>query len=253
MKCKKCGANYRTIELSCPYCHTENLIGKLWMKERSEAELEYEKQRKEIGKKSSLYVADRILTRSILIAVLMFVVLIAGVFIYALSYQGIIELRNKLKHEEILSKLEEYYDNREFGLMDEYMSDMQLDGQDYYVYTQITLLDYYYNRYLNSKYGFIELGAEELAEDDYYLYYAVDYSMDVYNMELGVYSELDPVNKEIYDEYAKEIMSFWVGTLKLTDEEIAILTEEDGYITTGEMDALLNAIKERYTYGEAEN
>ena len=41
MKCKNCGAQYKTRELKCPYCNTENIIGKIWQSERSQAEMEY--------------------------------------------------------------------------------------------------------------------------------------------------------------------------------------------------------------------
>ena len=46
MKCKNCSANYKARELKCPYCNTTNLLGHIWLSEKTEAELEYEKAKK---------------------------------------------------------------------------------------------------------------------------------------------------------------------------------------------------------------
>ena len=82
MKCKNCGAQYKTREVKCPYCNTENLIGKIWQTERTQAELDYEAEKKKLGKiLRSSYMEDRLLTRAILILIGLY---IASVLVVAL-------------------------------------------------------------------------------------------------------------------------------------------------------------------------
>lgn len=49
MKCKNCGANYKTRELKCPYCNTENFIGKIWQAERSRRSWTMKMKRNKLG------------------------------------------------------------------------------------------------------------------------------------------------------------------------------------------------------------
>lgn len=73
MKCNSCGANYKTRELKCPYCGKANALGRLWKIKRTEAEEEYERARKEAGRKISVYSVDRILSRCIVSVIGFFV------------------------------------------------------------------------------------------------------------------------------------------------------------------------------------
>ena len=245
MKCKNCGANYKTIELKCPYCRTENIIGKLWMAERSEAELEYERQRKAVGKKSSVYVIDRILTRSIWITLFAIVLLFVGMYAYAVIADKVILFVNDVNKDKIEATLKEYYENEEYEQMYNYINEKQLERDDYYGYVQAGLVNFYYNEYLNSKYAFLSMTPEEQLKDTYQLNYALRNSVMVYWFDLGVYEEVDTMNKELYEKYRKEMLSFWIGTLKLTEEEVRYFTEENKYVYSDYIDALVVKVKER--------
>lgn len=245
MKCKSCGANYKTRELRCPYCHTENMVGKLWMVERSEAELQYEQRRKELGKKASPYVIDRIFTRLIVIAVAVFILLccvtIFGIVIYYKAW----DIKRDWNIDKIEKQMEEYYENGEYDRLYAYMSEYELIGEEYYEYSQAVLLSYSYNEYLGHKYAYLEMTEEEKWEDDYHLEYALKESVDAYNMDSVAYAEIDERNEELYETYQQEIMSFWKTVLQLTDEEIEKITDKDNYMTSEEKDALIQDIKER--------
>ena len=60
MKCIHCGANYKTKELECPYCHTPNLQGREWLNERNKVEKKYKKTKEEVIKKGTPYIISRI-------------------------------------------------------------------------------------------------------------------------------------------------------------------------------------------------
>ena len=245
MKCKNCAANYKTRELKCPYCGTENLLGRIWQVERTQAEWNYEKEKKEVKKKIfSPYMADRILNRCLVVIVCLYIVSIAVVFlVFYLGdvFQKAAFAKNK---DKIEAQMAAYYDAGEFEKLDLYMDDKILDHKEYYAYTQATILNFDYNRYMEYRLGFLALSEEEKLEDDYYLEYALENSRNVYNLECGIYDEPVPENEALYEFYRKEIMAYWVGTLQLSDEEIECLTDRDVYYVE-EMDSIIEGIKAR--------
>ncbi len=245
MQCKNCGANYKTRELMCPYCHTDNIIGKIWKAKRTEAELEYERERKAMGKKYSFYVMDRVLNRALIIAVLSFLLIIIGVFLTFFIQDKYRELRNEIKQDEIIKKLDEYYDEGRYAEMYDYMNKEGVDGDEYYPYIQAALLDFSYQKYLNFKYAFLDMSYDEQMEDDYYIEYAINNSITVYTMDIGVLSELDPKNEELYESYAREIESFWKSIVGLTDDDIEYITSEDTYVVKNNIDKYVANTKER--------
>ena len=245
MKCKNCGAQYKTRELKCPYCNTENLIGKIWQTERTQAELEYEEEKKKVGKVLfSPYMADRLLSRAIVVLIGLHIVSFALIFIViALSYpfQKLLFFMNK---EKIEAQMEEYYQAGEYEKLDVYMEENYVDNADYYTYAQATLMTFDYNNYMEHRLAFEALPQEEKLLDDYHLKYALKHSVEVYKCECGIYKEPDERNMELYERRQKEVRAYWVGELLLTEEEIDSLISAN-YISDSEIMALSEKIKER--------
>ena len=63
MKCKKCGAHYRTRELRCPYCGTANPKGEQWQTQRESAEKELQQLEDTRGKDLRLQAAHKAVNR----------------------------------------------------------------------------------------------------------------------------------------------------------------------------------------------
>lgn len=224
MKCKSCGADYKTRELKCPYCGTENLIGKIWLIERENARQEYEEAYRETVQKSRLYVFDKILNRIILVSaglLLVCALLAALVSVGFDVYRGIYKKENAEKIEETI---EAYYDAGEYWKLYSYMSDHDVLDGDHYQYAQAAFMGFDYEFYKNAVLRFLSMSEEEKQEDDYFLESAIKYSHQVYSMDIGLYSELDPQNEEIYRKNQEEVMAFWRGTLGMTEEEAAFLS-----------------------------
>lgn len=245
MKCKNCGANYKTRELKCPYCNTENLIGKIWQAERSQAEFDYENEKKKVGKALlSPYMFERMLNRALVVVIGLYIVSFAIIVLVFMLSEPLEKLYFSHNKEEIETQMAEYYNAGEYEKLDLYMEEKYVEPQDYYAYTQATLLNFDYNRYMEYRMEFQALPKEEKETDDYYLEYALQNSKAVYNLDCGIYSILDEKNREMYESYQKEIMAYWVGTLKLTEGEIELLTDEESHYYDG-IDEVVQGIKER--------
>lgn len=245
MKCKNCGAEYKAREQHCPYCHTENIIGKIWQSERSLAEKEYEAEKKKVGKElCSPYMADRILNRSLVVIACLYLVSFLVVVLVFFLEDVFHKVWFSFQEEKIVAQMDEYYHAGELEKLDIYMDEQGVDLEKFYAYTQATILNFDYNRYMEYRLGFAALPEEKKLQDEYYLEKAIQYSGRVYRLDCGNYSELSEQNKALYEAYQKEIMAYWVGTLQLSEEDITLLTEAE-YLYSDEMDAIVDRIKER--------
>ena len=248
MRCKNCGANYKTRELKCPYCNTENLIGKIWQAERSQAEKDYENEKKNLGKAIfSPYMLNRFANRSLVLVLGIYAVSIIIITVILLIYDVWGPLYFSLHKEEIEKQMEEYYSAGEYEKLDLYMEENYVKLRDYYAYTQATLMVEDYDSYLECRLRFENLSEEEKLKDEYCLEYAVDNSWEVYALDCGSYSRLDERNKELHEYYQKEIMAYWIGCLKLSEEEIAELTNDD-YLSYDTRTKIIESIKERRSW-----
>jgi len=245
MKCKNCGANYKTRELKCPYCSTENIIGRIWKAQRSEAELEYERARREMGKKSSPYVMDRVLTRAIVIIILVTILFFIGVAITCFIVEKAGDTWEAANDPKIFQEVKTYYKNGQYEKIDEMREKYDMNGEEYFPYMQAASMNFDYNSYLEHKYAFMDMTDEEKMEDDYELEYFLRDSVDVVTLNIGRYSELHQMNQELYDEYVTEIKSAWIGILKMTDEEIEYISNKENNLSSSDYETLMTKIKER--------
>lgn len=244
MKCKNCGANYKTRELKCPYCNTENVVGKLWQTERTRAEIDYEKEKGKVGKIIfSPYMYDRLISRAMYVLVILHIVSIAAVFLVALGSYGWQELRFRLNKAEIEAQMDEYYTAGEYEKLDAYMEEYEaISG--YKTYSTAIAMNWRYDEYLENRLNFQQLSEEEKSKDDYHLKYAIDYSAQAYNYECDIYGKYDK-NAELKADYQKEIMAYWVAELELTEDEITMLTSEEKYSYYDEARLIAQNVKDR--------
>jgi len=245
VKCKNCGANYKTKELKCPYCNTENLIGKIWQTERTQAELDYEAEKQKVGKVLlSPYMAERLLNRAIIILIGLFIASFLVIVIVVILSGPIEKLIFKMNQEEIEAQMEEYFTAGEYDKLDAYMEENFVESKDYYAYTQVTLMMFDYDSYMNHRLQFELLSKEEQLEDDFHLKYALKDSLDVYLCAWGNYREVDDRNAELFESMQKEIKAYWLGELMLTENEIEELIAVD-YSSEIDEEKYMNLIKER--------
>lgn len=245
MKCKSCGADYKTRELKCPYCGTENVIGRIWLIERSAAYQEYEEAKERVRRKSRIYVFDKVLNRILLVSTALFLLCIILCFAVFAGYELYRNAYRSIHGEEIEHTMEEYYTAGEYRELYKYMSKYDLFGLDHYAYSQAAFLSFDYDFYKTEALCFLSQSEEEKQEYDYYLRSAIEYSHDVWHLDAGLYSEPDPNNVEMHETYKKDIMAFWKGMLGMKEEEIEFLTEGEEYLSSKELDDLIETIRKR--------
>lgn len=228
MRCKHCGGNYKTRELVCPYCETENIIGKLWHVQRSKAELEYEEARKEAGKRISIYVLDRVLSRILLVCVLAMILSVVGVGVFFAAEEAYYYIYQKTNAKEIEATLKDYYDKGEYDELHQYMQKYQLfDREKRYVYSQAALMEFNYDEFLDGKMVLAQLPSEQLREKEYYVSAVLNYSVKVYRNDVGVYEKIAPENEALLKKRQEEVVAFWRGICKITPQEEAMLCGEE--------------------------
>ena len=243
MKCIHCGANYKTMELECPYCHTPNQKGREWLKERNKAENKYKKTREEVIKKGTPYIVSRILMYIAITMVVFSVISFCAVVAFFLNEE--FKKNGYVSKTEAQEQMEEYYNNEEYLELYFYMSENELFDEEYYVYSQAALLANKYHKYQAKKMSMLEEFEKGVPDDDYYVSFTLSESAEIYKIDVGIYDEEVSQNQEIYDMYREEIMSFWVGTLGLTDEEIELVSDKDSYLFYDDEQALVKKIFER--------
>lgn len=245
MKCKNCGANYRTRELKCPYCGTENMIGKIWLIERDTVDQQYEEAQKTVGKGNMRYVANKVMNRIILVSTVLFFLCILLVILAAMGYSSYKKLYKNINKEKIESRMEEYYQNGEYGELYDYMTKYDLYSLENYIYSQAAFVGVDYEYYKTDMLSFLSTPDEDKASREYLFSNAFKFSIRTYTLDAGLYSEEVPENQELYDSCRLEIMSFWKGMLGMTDEEVDMILDEDFDFYGHEMDTLTAALMER--------
>lgn len=246
MKCKNCGANYRTRELKCPYCGTENVIGRIWLIEREEADRELVQAKRQGGARNVLYVADKVMNRILMVSTTLFVLLIA---IAAIVFTAEAYLQKIYKKVNLSSRMEqtmqEYYENWEFTKLYDYMDKYDLFSQEYYAYSQVCFMQFDYDMYKNDILTFLCVPDDEKEERRFLLENAIKFAARTYNVDAGIYSEQAEENEKIYAYFRQEMEAFWYGMLGMTEEEVAMILDEDFSFYGAEYTALVDEILER--------
>lgn len=226
MKCKNCSANYKARELKCPYCDTTNLLGHIWLSEKTEAELEYEKTKREYGGISK-YVVYRVLTRVLVLEVVVGILIFLGVVAYFFLEETFTSVSFKMNKDKIEVKMEEAWKSEDYDRLDAIMDKYNIDGQDYYIYTQATIIHSDYERFTEARLGFLMLSEEEKQSREYEIESSLEKAYDLLAVDFGLYDELAKENEAQYERVKAEVEAYLRGTLGMTQEEYRTFAETE--------------------------
>ncbi len=243
MKCRNCGAHFRARELDCPYCGTPNPKGAMWQRERQAAEAEYDRVSGVVAPALRRQAANRFLNRLLLIEAgifALFFVILAAVFFMG----GVAGKMHYFFHrEEVEAELAALYREERFGALYARLSELDLVGEAFYEYSQISLLYYDYEDFTGARMEFIALrdGGEEVEEDD--VEWLLNRMHDLLSPHIPAYPEFTERNNEYLKRWQADVEQFATAVLGMGEEETAVLRQD--YITMEETDALVQAVLQR--------
>lgn len=255
MKCSNCNGDYRTRELKCPYCGTENLLGSLWVIEISQAERDLKRAKLEKGLRGwTIYDVNRIVSR---ISLVLFVIAIIGTIIIAgisIGDWGMQELYLISHKDGIQEAIETCYEQGDYMKMKSYMDEYELyNKEEYEKYSQLALhcSDYFWVQDLLSKIVQDRRSPKPSEMDSYESWTAgiLKRSFDVYvwfyQMDERYKLDIAPENRELFQAWHDEMIALWVGTLCMTDEEIQEVISSDYYLVYDVAERLAQSIVAR--------
>ncbi len=231
MRCKNCGANYRTAELRCPYCETENLVGKFWLVRRTETIKNLERDMKAAKQRYVPYVASKLLSKMIFIVLVAIIVL---AFVDSKSGESLLSSKDYMKRLHDAGK---YYDL--YRYMDK--KDNFTSAPEYL--TQSSLMAMEYNNFLTYRMSYLPDDANNWEAD--YVSMVMSKAMHIYTHEIGTYNKEHPENAKQYELYNTRILAFWKGTMMCDDSEVAWLADPESQWHSAELKQLCDKIKAR--------
>lgn len=250
MKCKNCGANYHLMDRQCPYCHTRNILGRIWIERTEEAQNYYDETQKHVMKTLPIRVANGLANWLIVIFIVVYILIISGVFAYFYSADKINDIQKSNNLNKITAQMEEYYTNGEYDKLYHYMDANEMFGEEYYKYSQMALLYYDYEEFLKQKQGFFQdidngkADREDLIYDISITLYKVS---DVITADIPAYPDMDEDNKAIHQKYADDVKVFCRTMFGMSEEEVLALSQE-GY-TINEEGKLEQISEDDYRWG----
>lgn len=218
MKCKNCGGNVSVNDLKCPYCGTPNPEGMAFQKEVHKKKRFNEYLREEITEQMKLPLRHRVLNLSLIILlVITFLLFALCIVVHVIFDIGIPSLNRPRHYEE---QLEQMYEDGLYGELDYAMESWNLDASDYPEYTQMTILNYYYQQFQVNSMNCIQAMDQGLTPDDYDLEYSVKNARKLLKPDIPAYPDIYPENQEQLSIWQEEALIYLIGILDFTEEDL---------------------------------
>lgn len=222
MKCKRCGAQYSTKELKCPYCGEPNSLGMNWKTTEENARNETESIRKRVRHSAPLYVINQIWNVVIVVAVLL---LVLFVLITAILY-GIETLHDKYVQSTASAvEADALLESDDIEELVEYIEEHDLyQKEEYEKYTERVMV-YKLYRNLQEEMMYFQQ-SEDWNEGEspraYRVKSAIYYSQRMLKEYSRIYGRgLDyPENQSYLEKLQQNTVAFLEGTFELTQEDI---------------------------------
>jgi len=248
MQCKSCGGHYRLAELSCPYCGTENAVGRVWMKNRTDAEIAFEKERVAAGKRWSPFIYNRVITRVLVVIGALYLLSFLAMVIFAAGSELMRGIRQPKRGEDVMQQCAQLYEEERLGelyrVLNEYDDLLDNSSDEVRNWRYAAQLRTAYDRYLNCKLSFFSMTQEERKKDTFELYYLLSYANHCYTDDPYYTDKISKENEARLESYRDEIRACLKGLLNFTEEEFDEFMSRD-YWYSSEMEALETKVRER--------
>lgn len=132
------------------------------------------------------------------------------------------EVHKKKRFNEYLREeiMEQMYEDGLYGELDYAMESWNLDASDYPEYTQMTILNYYYQQFQVNSMNCIQAMDQGLTPDDYDLEYSVKNARKLLKPDIPAYPDIYPENQEQLSIWQEEALIYLIGILDFTEEDL---------------------------------
>jgi len=230
MKCPNCGGEVSVNDVKCPYCQTPNQEGILFQNEVHKRKRFNEYLRRKVIEQMRMPLIQRCMNLGILFLILLLVfqmIMSLGIYLFAEEavFTGI------FKPDDYEEQMAALYEEGSYGELNAFMDRCRLENTDYPVYTQMCILDYDYQRFLEHVMCCMQDMEQNRIPDDYHLEYAFRQAAELLDPYIPAYPDIYPENQEALEAYQKEALICLTGMFRLSQEEVLTLapSEEDPY------------------------
>lgn len=238
MKCKNCAASYSIKELRCPYCGAINPKGWMQKQQRKQAQSDYQTASTKTVGPLRRQMVNRVLNRTLLVEGIVFVLLIAGVFLTFFLQDFFLNVKKSSQKDTMNAHMEELYTQERFLELRQYIDQNHLFSEVNDDYSQMALMYYHYDEFKQSRMTYF-CEQDELKEFHVKtLLWNMNKILQFKNVM--VYSKLTERNKVLWDKYTEDAEIFATSVLGLNDAQMQILTQER--MSSDETDQLVEAI-----------
>ena len=225
MRCYKCGNDYDSDAMTCPFCGQRNFVDRIPGTEEESKGEDLFVAWKTRSIPMFLNIADRFVRKVLRVEKIILVVLILALAFILFAPQVYISASRFIQKDRLLDEFATLYEQEQFAQLSNRMSSTGCKGkQGYEQYTDMALLYREYMDFCSARMAYQEDIADGELEN-----WTIN---DLTNSMRDMFSDLHLSNKTIPDypgndayreRYRNDVLVFAKAVLKLTDEELASL------------------------------
>lgn len=225
MRCYKCGNDYDSGAMTCPFCGQRNFVDRIPGTEEESKVEDLFVARKTKSVPMFINIADRFVRKVLRVEkIIIFVLLLIMVFtlVVAPAFGAAVRF---FKKSSVLSEVSKLYEQEQFTLLvDRMRSGGYMGKEGFEQYTEMVLLYENYLDFCSARMSYQEDIADGELEN-----WTIN---DLTNSMREMFSDLHlpnktipdhPVNDAYREQYRNDVIVFAKAVLKLTDEELARL------------------------------
>ncbi|MBS6396336.1 MAG: zinc ribbon domain-containing protein [Clostridiales bacterium] len=257
MKCPNCGGEVSVNDLKCPYCGTPNPEGIAFHQEVHKRRRFNQYLKDKTMEQMRLPLAHRILNLSLVILFLIvFLLLLVDLGMFLIAEDAFASFRLPDDYEQQMAQM---YEEEQYGELDAFMDQYEIEPADYPVYTQITLLHNDYADFLSNSMECSEALSQGIIPDKYQINFVIKYTLELLYPDIPAYPDIYPENQPILNVWQEEALIYLSGVFGISSEELSALNPDgEPYylLSTNSLSRLEESVIERWKeagYHEADN
>jgi hypothetical protein len=225
MRCYKCGKDYDSDAMTCPFCGQRNFVDRIPGTEEESKGEDLFVAWKTRSIPMFMNIADRFVRKVLRVEKIIIVVLILALAFILFAPQVYISMARFIQKDKLLDEFATLYEQEQFAQLSHRMSSTGCTGkQGYEQYTDMALLYREYMDFCSARMAY----QEDIVDGQLERWTVNDlaYTMRDLFSDLHLSNEMIPDypgNDAYREQYRNDVLVFAQAVLKLTDEELARL------------------------------